>query len=496
MLGFLRQKTDSLFTKLILAIISIVFIFFFGSSALRSDQNVVVAKVNGEVVRDVTWKRRARDVVQAAQRYNRNMTEADKEAMVRGVLDQIIEERLILQAAEEAGFQVPDSAVRDSIMDHPWFQDDQGNFDKEAYDRYVERVGSLKIEKQSRDSLQMMAIQEFIRRSVVVTPEEVHQAYLDRAIKRDIDFVRVDTSTFAEAAEVSAEELEAFKNDRADEIKARYDRDFSRKYDTPKQVRAQHILMKFDADEDDAVKAEIRKRMQAVLAEAKGGADFGELARKWSEDGSATKGGDLGLFDDTRMVKPFSEAAFALGVGEVSDLVETRFGLHIIKVNEVQEAKTQALADVTDAIATELIKAEKAPEAARAYASKLVAVLKGELSGEEADALLAEHSVTVQSSGKFNAKDNRIPNLGADPAALKATFALAAEGDVTAEPVELGSGFAVIKLTHKIDADMSAFEDQKAEIQDDLLRRKGSEALTMWKADLKSRAKIHVSPGV
>ena len=167
---------------------------------------------------------------------------------------------------------------------------------------------------------------------------------------------------------------------------------------------------------------------QCVLAETKAaGADFEALAKKYSEDGSAPRGGDLGLFDDKRMVKPFTEAAFSMEVGQVSDLVETQYGLHIIKVEEIQEAEEKQLADVKLEIAKELMKDERAPDLARTYAETLLPVLNGTVTGADADALLAEKSLTVQSSGEFSRKDRRIPKLGVSKDALSAAFDLGAD---------------------------------------------------------------------
>jgi peptidyl-prolyl cis-trans isomerase C len=84
----------------------------------------------------------------------------------------------------------------------------------------------------------------------------------------------------------------------------------------------------------EETKRATRKKMAGVLAEVRAGGDFAALARKYSEDATAAQGGDLGFFPRGRMVKPFEDAAFALKVGAVSDLVETPFGFHVIKVEE------------------------------------------------------------------------------------------------------------------------------------------------------------------
>ena len=102
----------------------------------------------------------------------------------------------------------------------------------------------------------------------------------------------------------------------------------------PEQVRASHILIRVDPQADEAQRREARKRIEAVQVKLRQGEDFGETAKHFSECPSAKNGGDLGVFDRKKMVKPFADAAFSLSPGEISGIVETQFGYHIIKVFE------------------------------------------------------------------------------------------------------------------------------------------------------------------
>lgn len=120
---------------------------------------------------------------------------------------------------------------------------------------------------------------------------------------------------------------------------------------TPEMVRARHILIKVDnkAKEDEKVKA--KERAEGILKRIKSGEDFAKLATEFSDDpGSKNKGGDLGFFPKGRMVPNFEKAAFALRVGEVSDIVETPFGFHIIKVEEKKESILQPYEKVKDKV--------------------------------------------------------------------------------------------------------------------------------------------------
>ncbi|RMG00548.1 MAG: hypothetical protein D6726_11095 [Nitrospirae bacterium] len=125
----------------------------------------------------------------------------------------------------------------------------------------------------------------------------------------------------------------------------------------PEEVKARHILIKVKRDASEDEKKAARKKAEEILSKIKKGEDFASLAEKFSDDpGSAKRGGDLGFFSRGRMVKPFEDAAFSLKPGEVSGIVETRFGYHIIKVEEKKPASIQPFEAVKDTIKNELIK--------------------------------------------------------------------------------------------------------------------------------------------
>jgi len=119
----------------------------------------------------------------------------------------------------------------------------------------------------------------------------------------------------------------------------------------PERVRASHILVAVPPTADAAAKTKLRAKAEDILKQVKAGKDFAALAKEHSEDpGSAINGGDLGFFGPGQMVGPFNEVAFKLAPGAVSDLVETQFGLHIIKVAEKQPARTIPLDEVRDKV--------------------------------------------------------------------------------------------------------------------------------------------------
>ncbi len=138
----------------------------------------------------------------------------------------------------------------------------------------------------------------------------------------------------------------------------------------PEQIKASHILIKTDPLDDEAKKGAARKKLEDIEKRVKKGADFEALAKEFSQCPSSSKGGDLGYFGSGQMVKPFEDAALALKPGEVSDIVETKFGYHLIKLTERKPEMTMALKDV-EARLQEHLGQQKVQEEVGKYVAKL-----------------------------------------------------------------------------------------------------------------------------
>jgi len=154
-----------------------------------------------------------------------------------------------------------------------------------------------------------------------------------------------------------------------DEISAFYNKNRD-DFNVPEQVQARHILLKFNPGDSQEVKSQKRLDIAGLRGQIEKGTDFAELARNHSECPSKERGGDLGYFGKGQMVKPFEDTAFTLGIGEVSEVVETEFGLHIIKLMDKKEPHMMPLEEVKDKIA-DYLKSEKEKQAVGGYLSDL-----------------------------------------------------------------------------------------------------------------------------
>jgi peptidyl-prolyl cis-trans isomerase C len=121
-------------------------------------------------------------------------------------------------------------------------------------------------------------------------------------------------------------------------------------FEMPERIQASHILIKIDPGDTPEVKEQKRQKLSDIREQIENGADFAQMAREYSDCPSKSRGGDLGVFERGRMVKPFEDAAFQLKVGEVSDIVETQFGLHLIKLTDRQEGQVMPLDNAREKI--------------------------------------------------------------------------------------------------------------------------------------------------
>jgi peptidyl-prolyl cis-trans isomerase D len=273
--------------------------------------------------------------------------------------------------------------------------------------------------------------------------------------KRKVKYATIDTQAIRERISVSAEDIQ------------RHYEDNQQQYSTPEQVRASHILFKTEGKDDAAVK----KQAEEVLAKVKApGADFAKLANQYTEEEvGKTRGGDLDFFERGRMAKEFEDAAFALQPGEISGVVKSPFGYHIIKVTDRKPASKRSLEEVRAQIEDQ-IKWERAQNEAQGIVDSVTPLLE---TPADLDTIAKSRGLTVGESGFF-AREEPITGIGMAPAVAERAFEMK-EGEVS-DAIRTPQGFAFITLTGTQAARVPPLDEVKARVREDVVKKKAIEA--------------------
>ena len=412
------------------------------------------------------------------------------------VLQQLINGLAMEAEAERIGIRVSDEEVRQRILTMPALQMN-GQFVGEAQYRAIlnrERPPRTpaEFEQGLRRQILLEKLQAAVTEWITITDAEADEEYRRRNEKVKVQLVHVPSSTFIGQATATDPEVASYfeankeKYRIGERRKIRYvlvdvealrkgvnvpARDVERYYgensemfSTPEQVRASHILFKTDGKDEATVRAAAEK----VLKEAKGGADFAELAKKYSEDESnAKQGGDLDYFARGRMVPEFDAAVFEAQPGLIPTLVKTSFGFHIIKVADKKAGSTRELADVRAQIAEQL-----AFDRAQQQADGIAAEVAAELAKpEDLDKVAKARGWKVEETGFF-AADEPILGLGGTPQVSAEIFTLK-EGEVSSA-LRVGRGYAFAAMVARQDPAIPKFDEVKTKVRDDVLKEKSS----------------------
>jgi peptidyl-prolyl cis-trans isomerase C len=286
-----------------------------------------IAVVNGKGISRKDFEKEIGAMRQRMMMQGQQVDETQLAEIQKNLLEMLINRELLYQESRKSGKKVEESAVNEEFS--KW----KKQFPDEAQFKNIMTMMNL-----SEDS-----IKEQIRQRISV------QQLIEKEISPKI--------------KVSEEEIKAFYDKNNDAFKQ------------PEEVKASHILVKVDGAGDAAKKAEARKKIEEIQGKLKKGEDFATLAKANSDCPSKDRGGDLGAFGRGEMDKTFEDAAFALKPGEVSDIVETKFGFHLIKSSDKKAEKTLSYEEVKERI-SERLKQEKEMNEATQYSEKLKATAK------------------------------------------------------------------------------------------------------------------------
>jgi len=413
------------------------------------------------------------------------------------VLRQMIEEQIAVMEADRNGISVSDDELRQQIYTMPGLQENGRFIGMDRYQQLLQNLTPPLTPSQFEESVRRSMLLDKLRAALTdwmaISDSEVEREYKQRNEKVKLQIVPVTADAFRDKVTVSDADVAAHYTAHSAEYRVgeqrkikyllldreqarlkvtippneiqRFYNDNIQQYQTPEQVRASHILFE-TAGKDDA---EVKKRAEDVLKQAKGGADFAELAKKYSEDkGSKVNGGDLDYFGRGRMVPEFEKVAFEMMPGQISDLVKSQFGYHIIKVVDKKPASTRTLDEVRPQIQQQLA-LETADQRITDQARNLEKQIK---TADDIAKVAKEAGLISQESGLFQ-KNDPVPGLGAAPEVAAEAFRL----DVGKVSGMLGSarGPVFIAVTEKKDPYVPKLEEVKAKVHDDVVRARAAD---------------------
>lgn len=500
-----RMRRHKGWLKWSLALVVLTFVVFyipdFLTTTTGASPNETIADVEGEAITVGSFTRRYNAQVQAYRNaYGGQMNDQllKQLGIDRQILQQLIDEEAMVAESRKQGITVSDVEIRERILALPGFQE-SGKFVGEQRYRQILQIQNpplttTEFENSLRRALMIEKLRTALTGWMSVNDTDVVAEFRKRNEKVKLDVVPVTAEAFKSQVTVTDAELVPFFEKAKDkyrigekrkikyaqvnveqvrgtitvpeaEIAAFYQQNLSQ-YQTPAQVRASHILFKLEGKDEKGVQALAADVLKKATAP---GADFAALAKQYSEDDSNNQnGGDLDYFGRGRMVAEFEQAAFGMKAGEISNLVKTAFGFHIIKVVDNKSDQTRPLAEVRTELEDQL-KWQKAQAEAERLAKSLEATTK---TPADLDKVAKERSLAVVETGLV-ASDEPIQGVGAQPEISGRVFGMK-EGEVT-PAMRVATGWVFATVTGRQDSYLPQLAEVKAKVADDVRQEKAAE---------------------
>jgi peptidyl-prolyl cis-trans isomerase D len=375
MLDAIRKYTQGWIAKALLAMITVPFALFGIDSYLNNaGSNVAVAKINGDKI-SVEEYSNALDTVRNRLQADGNKIDPAQLQSVefkQSVIDGLMMRRLVSDEVRNAHFKISDEQLSTYILDMPDFQQD-GKFSEEVYQKTLQqnKLTPSRFESDRRNELLAQQARDGFALLANMSNAQVDHNLQFAHQKRDVSYAEIKAGQFLTQVKVTPEQVKAYYDLHKDKFKApeqvklefallsaaglvaqsivtdaevkQYYDENAAKLQGDEQRQASHILIGYGVNASEKDKQAAKDKAADILAQVKANPKrFEELAAKYSQDpGSATKGGDLGSFGRGAMVKPFEDAAFGMKVNNISELVESEFGYHIIKLTGITGQSTK-----------------------------------------------------------------------------------------------------------------------------------------------------------
>jgi len=425
------------------------------------------------------------------------------------ILDDMILRRALWTQAKKLGIQVSDQEVLQAAQAIPGLYLN-GVFVGENWIYQQTGMTVAQFQEQLREGLLQEKMRAVLTDGIRVNPAEVRDEFLRRNAKARIEYVLFDPSQLVKAVNVTPEALEAFfkkdpgqykvqeqrrvryvliDTDRVreqvkvseNELKEYYGQHLS-EYRVPDRVKASHVLFKTEGKSAEEIST-LEKTARDVLTQIRSGADFGDMAKKYSEDATAANGGDIGWIVRGQTVKEFEEAAFSMKPGQVSDLIKTAYGIHILKVLDKQSAHLQTFEEVKGQIQDQVEK-QRLAEAQQSLASELERQLQQ--NPQNFQAVARKFGLEAKETPLFR-YNQAVADLGSGEAFQNLAFQLRVGGVGT--PVTVPKGLAIIQLLEIVPEHPPKLEEVRAAVEQDYRAAQSQELAGQKAAEFAAKVK-------
>ena len=483
MLNVIREHADSWLVKTILWLIVFAFIgtifYSWGMGGASGSAGGTIATVNGAKISQVEYERTFNNLINF---YREQFQSQFSEELIQKLdlktqaLDVLIQKKILLLKADELDIRVSDTEVANQINRNPAFQKNKV-FNHTVYQDRLKfrRLTPLEFEEGQRETLLLGKVKNFIKNNIKVSPSEVDEAFIRENEKVKLGYIKLPHDHFKSSEKISQEEIRSFyeKNktrfEVPEKIKVEYvkvvpkdyeslidiqDEDIEDYYKTKiadfrvqKMYKAAHILLRLepqnDNSEESMKKAEeqTKKEAEDILKKIQSGTDFGELAKKYSDDPvSGENGGSLGEFPKGIMVSEFESALENLKPKEISEPIKTSFGFHIIRLDEVNPERIKPLGEVKEEIIQKL-KGIKTRQKMRRVAKHIHRSAKEDQNLARA---AQENQLTVQTTPFVSRENHEVSDVGINPDFFNQVFSL--EDNKIGKPIDTLEAAFVLKV--------------------------------------------------
>jgi peptidyl-prolyl cis-trans isomerase D len=478
------------------------------STGSTADNNPVLADIGG---RKIT----ALEAQQLFQKYSAGRIPPDlMEIYLPQFVDQVITERAALYEANRLGITASDDeSLAHVVAKYPQYFPGGSLANKDQFEAALAQQGITlqDVVDEARDEVIMGKLQSAVLGSVVVTPKEIENEFRKKYEKARIEYVAFPAAKFLAQAKPTDEEVRQFYESKKasfaqpeklayqvvvldqekvaatinvtdDQLRTAYSNALDN-FRMPERVHARHILLKTDG-KSDAEKKALQAKTEDLIKQLKNGADFAELAKKNSQDGSAEQGGDLGWFVRGAMVPEFDTVAFALKPKEISGVVTSQFGYHIIQVLEKDPAKLKPFEEVKDELAKE-VRAQLVTDKMQTAGDELhAALVKSPKSVADVAKKFGADVIQVPSATAGEA----IPGIGANPE-IDSSLASMKPDEVSPVVVLPNNRMAVVILNSRTPGRPAEFSEVQAQIRDRLVNDKAGQIAADRAKDAADRLK-------